>query len=114
MLLDTEDEAGLAALRTLDVNRLPWGYRLILEAVRAVLAAPRDPNPRRALDDAIGLGSARGPQGDPEAVLIFAFVAARLRERAPALMLIARPVGCVFLPVHLLESPPVLDLIRHH
>src|SRR5258708_22709151 len=67
MLLDTEDEAGLAALRPLAVNRLPWGYRLILEAVGTLFAAARNPNAPRPLHDAIGLRSARGPPGHPDA-----------------------------------------------
>src|SRR5260370_5186669 len=106
MLVDTEDEAGLAALRTLDVNRLPWGYRLILEAVRAVFAAPRDPNARRARDDAIGFGSARGPPGDPEAVPSFAVVAARPRGRARGLVVIQRSAGGGLLTDHTLRTPP--------
>jgi serine/threonine protein kinase len=112
ILFDREDEVGVAALRAIDADRLPSGFRLTVKAVQAAFAIPPDPNALRALDDAIGLGSANGPQGDPEAVLFYAFVAARLKDRERALTLIERSVGGGFAPVHILETAPALDFIR--
>jgi hypothetical protein len=85
---------------------------LIVHAIRALSVPHPGVEAIRALDAAIGLDSPTGPQSDPEAILIYAFLSTHLQNPGRTLELLERSVRGGFAPVYLLETSPRLDFIR--